>query len=188
MSEKLSYDLNVELLNIIEREFDAKKIVEKFAQSVAGKKEIENVAKEIFGEYGANLMKKTIELGEKYTDKTYENLKEAVKKTGYLKFPHIPQRFIEIAYLAIQPFPELDVVKNDQHRLIFKIDNCAIFNALKEKCGDEVASQMPCKFACLTVSKTLYEDLNLKASVTMDASMIRDGCCRFTAENLAIKS
>lgn len=188
MGQKLSYDLNVEMLNIMGEEFDAKEIVEKFAQSVAGGKGTESAAKEIFGKYGVSLMKRTIELGEKYTDKTYENLKGAIKKAGYLTFPYIPQRFTEIAYLAIQSFPELDVVRNDQHRLTFKIDTCTIFNALKEKCGDGVASQMPCKHACSAALKTLYEDLNLKANVTMDASMVKDGYCRFTAENLAIKS
>ena len=187
MSERLSYDLNVDMLNTIEKEFDVKKLVEKFAQDIAGKgkKEIESVAKRTFGEYGKNFMKRTLELGENYTDQTYEILKAAIKKTGSLKFPHVPQRFIEIAYLSIQPFRELNVVENNQYRFIFRIDNCSIFNALKETCG-EVAKQMPCKHACLTALETLYKDLDLKASVGMDASMAEDGHCQFAAKNLKV--
>lgn len=188
MSERLSYDLNVDMLNTIEKEFDAKKLVEKFAQEIAGKgkRETESVAKRTFGKYGENFMKRTLELGEKYTDQTYEILKAAIKKTGSLKFPHVPQRFIEIAYLSIQPFRELDIVENNQHRFTFRIDNCSIFKALKEACGEEVANQMPCKHACLTASETLYKDLDLKASVGMDASMAKDGYCQFEAKNLEV--
>jgi len=188
MSEKLSYDLNVDILNAIEKEFDVKKLVEKFAKGIAGKgkKEIESVAKRTFGEYGRNFMERTLELGEKYTDQTYEILKTAIEKTGSLKFPHVPQRFIEIAYLSIQPFSELNVVENNQFRFIFRIDKCSIFNALKEACGEKVANHMPCKHACLTASETLYRDLNLKASVGMDASMAEDGYCQFVAKNLEV--
>lgn len=186
MSERLPYDLNVDMLNTIEKEFDVKKMVENFAQTIAGKekREIESVAKRKFGEYGKNFMKRTLELGEKYTDQTYEILKTAIKKTGRLKFPHVPQRFIEMAYLSIQPFRELNVVETNQHRFIFRINNCSIFNALKETCGEEVANQMPCKHACLTASETLYKALDLKASVSMDASMDEDGYCQFAAKNL----
>ena len=188
MSERLPYDLNVDMLNAIEKEFDVKKLVEKFAQDLAGigKKEIESVAKRTFGEYGKNFMKRTLELGERYTDQTYEILKTAIKKTGSLKFPHVPQRFIEIAYLSIQPFRELNVVENNQYRFIFRIDNCSIFKALKETCGEEVAKQMPCKHACLTASETLYKDLDMKTSVSMDASMAENEYCQFAAKNLEV--
>jgi hypothetical protein len=188
MSERVSYDLNVDMLNTIEKEFDVKKLVEKFAKGIAGKgkREIESVAKRTFGEYGESLMKRTLELGEKYTDQTYEILKEAIKNTGRLKFPHIPQRFIEIAYLSIQPFNELNVVENNQYRFIFRVDNCSIFSALKEACGEEVANQMYCKRACLAASETAYKNLNLKASVSMDASMAKDRYCQFAAKNLEI--
>lgn len=186
MSERLPYDLNVDMLNTIEKEFEVKKIVEKFAQDIAGKEkgEIESVAKKTFGKYGEDFMKRTLELSEKYTDQTYEILKAAIKKTGSLRFPHVPQRIIEIAYLSIQPFRELKVVENNQYRFIFRIDNCSIFNALKEECREEVAKQMPCKHVCLTASKTLYKDLDLKAGVGMDASMAEDGYCQFAARNL----
>ena len=187
MSERLPYDPNVDMLNTLQKEFDVKKLAERFAQNIAGKGEIEKSAKKIFGEYGENLMKRTIELGEKYTDQTYEILKTAIKKTGCLKFPHVPQRFIEIAYLSIQPFRELDVVENNQYRFIFKIDNCSIFNTLKEICGEKVANKMPCRYACLTASETVYKDLNLKASVTMGASMSKDGFCQFAAKNLEFR-
>lgn len=188
MRERLPYDPNVDMLNTIEKEFGVKKLVEKFAQDIAGKekREIESVAKRTFGEYGENLMKRTLELGEKYTDQTYEILKAVIKKTDRLKFPLVPQRFIEIAYLSIQPFRELNVAENNQYRFIFRIDNCSIFNALKEACGEEVADQMPCKHACLTASQTVYKDFDLKASVGMDASMAEDGYCQFAAKNLEI--
>jgi len=170
----------VYVFDTIEREFGAEKIVRKFAEAVAKNEgeEVETVAKRTFGEYGKDLMKRTIELGEKSKDETYEKLEG-----------NLPEWFIEVAYISIQPlFFQLNVVEYNQHRFVFRIDNCHIFNALKRKCRDEIANQMPCKHACLTFSETAYRDLGRKATVSMDASMMKNGYCQFTANNLALQT
>lgn len=175
----------VYMFDTIEREFGAEKIVGKFTEAIAKRNEakIEGVAKEIFGEYGKNLMMRTLDLGGKRDETGKMELEGRYDEP--LPLEVLPQWFIEIAYISIQPFFfQLKVVEEDLNRFVFRIDNCSIFNALKKKCGDEVVNQMPCKYACLAASRTVYEEMNLKADVTMDASMAKERYCQFAAKNL----
>jgi hypothetical protein len=183
MSERLSYDLNPEMIDILAREFDARAIVDKFTEGLKAGRQAGELGKEIFGAHGEAWAKRTLELGEKYTDQTYENLKLAAKRVKQLVFPHVPQRFIEIGYLATQPFEALAVEQNNHYAFIFTVPECATYTALKEKCGEEVAAQLPCREACLAFNKTIYKVLNLAAGLEMTATLPVDGFCRFVAVN-----
>lgn len=176
-----SYELSEEMLDLLREEFDPAKIVAKFAQTVAGKQtdEVDGIAKEVFSEYGRNWMKKVLQLGGEYTDRTYEILKEAVDRTGELFFPLVPQRFIEIAYLSTQQFLHLTIVENYSHRLVFKVPNCDTFKLLQEQCGSEIAELMPCKHACLSGLEALCRDLDLDVTIDVDAEAAKDGYCQF---------
>ena len=103
MDEELSFDIDQRILDTISQEFDVNKLVENFAKIIENKerKEIEDIAKKVFREYGRNLMTRAIELGEKYSDRTYEVMKEVAKKTGVGPFPHVPQRFLELSLIHI---------------------------------------------------------------------------------------
>jgi len=185
-----AFDLSDEMLDVISKEFNVEKLTETFAQSIVNKAkgEIEGIAKKMYGEFGENLMKRIIELGEKYTTRTLDVVKEAAEKTRRYTFPHVPQHFLEIMYTAMEPaLAALYVVENNAWNLIFRMDTCRFFDALKEKCGEEVARLVPCKYACLSASEKLYKDLNMKVKLSMDASMAKDGYCQFTAKNLAMK-
>ena len=179
-----SFDLNEDMLNTLSQEFEISKLIGKFCEAAKGKEQTEAIAKEIFGEYGRDLMRRTIKLGEEYPDRTYEVIKEAAQKTGELTFPHIPQRFLEIAYLGTQPILKLPIVENSPSRLTFRLDSCATFDALKERCGEGIAEQMPCRHACLAACESLFQDLNLEVKVDMEASMVRDGYCQFMARRV----
>jgi len=178
---KLSFDLNEDMLNTLSQEFEISKLVAKFSEAIANeeREKLEGLAQRIFGEYGRVLMKRAVQLGEEYPDRTYEVIKAAAQKTGSFAFPHIPQRFIEIAYLSTQPIMKLHIVENSPQRLIYQLESCATFDALKQRCGDEVASLLPCRYACLAACDTLFKGLGMPMELIMAASMVSDGYCQF---------
>jgi hypothetical protein len=176
-----SFELDTEMIGLLRKEFDPSVIIEKFASEISGKKsgEIDIIAKRVFGNYGEDWMRKTLQLGEEYPDRTYEMLKEAVDKTGEMKFPLVLQRFIEIAYLSTQQFRILPIVENWTRRLVYRVKDCYTFKSQVEKCGQETANLLPCRYACLAACKTALEGLGLDATVEMEATMVKNGYCQF---------
>jgi len=104
-----------------------------------------------------------------------------VDETGSFGFALLPQRFVEIAYLSTQQIRSLPILENNNRRLAYEMRNCYLFNQVKEKCGEAVANLMTCSQACLTLLHSIYESLGLEAAIEMQASMSKDGCCRFAA-------
>jgi len=179
-----SYELNPEMLKQLSEEFDVEKMTSEFAKKIKGKsaEEIETEGKTFFETYGANWIRKSLKLGEEYPDRTFEVLKMAIDKAGgYFKFALLPQRFIEIAYLSTQDISILPIIENNPERLIYRMVECKTFSNLKEKCGEEVANQLPCRHACITACKTLHKDLEIDANIQMEASIPKDGYCQFAA-------
>lgn len=176
-----SFDLHEDMVKLLRQEFDVQQVVSKFAEAISGKKkeEIEGIGKEIFEQYGREWMKRAHQLGDEYPDRTYEVLLAAADRTNYLFFPHVAQRFIEIAYLSTQDIRTLPILECYAHCLAYRMVDCLTFKTLKEKCGDEVANLMPCRHACLTACQTVLQDLNIDATVNMEASMVKDGYCQF---------
>ena len=175
-----SFELNEDMVAMLREEFDVPALVEKFAQAASGKagKEIEATAKEIFGSWGRAWMARTLQLGEEYPDRTYEVLKEAADRTGVLTFPHVPQRFIEIGYLATHQIYTLPVVENNSQRLIYKLANCYVYRTLQEKIGHDAATALPCRYMCAAV-ETLGEGLGLDLVLDHEATTNKDGYCQF---------
>ncbi|MFX0133697.1 MAG: hypothetical protein ACFFDN_08640 [Candidatus Hodarchaeota archaeon] len=173
-----AYYLNEEMLNIIGQEFEASKIVEAF-------KSDKNPA--IFKNWGNKAAKRTVELGTdpKYTDRTYEVMVETFKKKGILKFPNIIQRFFEILYMATNPqeeYQHLKCLENNSMALRYQLKKgqCAIYEKLIEICGENVASQLPCKKYCLEVAETILKDNDItNYKVTQKLEMPKDGVCQF---------
>jgi hypothetical protein len=179
-----SFELNPEMLELINKEFDMKAMAERFAAAVKGKsaEETAKIAAEMFTAYGTEWMQRTLQLGEEYPDRTYEVLKQAIDKTGgYYRFALLPQRFIEIAYLATEEFPSLAVVENNQKALVYKVPDCVMYRSLKEACGEAVANAVPCKHACLTALKVAHQEFELDARMGMDAEIAKEGYCEFYA-------
>ena len=182
-----SFEINPEMLDLINKEFDVKKIAARFAEAVKGKSgaEIEKIARDVFAEYGTEWIRRTLQLGEEYPDRTYEVLKQAIDKTGgYYKFSLLPQRFLEIAYLATQEFPTLPIVENNVRALVYKLPDCLMYKSLTESCGEDVAKTVPCRHSCLAALKVLHQDLELDAHIGMDAEMGKDGFCQFYARSV----
>ena len=183
-----SFDLNEDMIKLIREEFNAEDISAKFAESIGGKakSDVEKIGKEMFEDYGERWMKRTMQLGEEYPDRTIEVILETVDGEGnqFLFFPHVPQRHIEIAYLGTQQFLKLPLLLNNQYELAYRIPQCFLFNQIKEKCGEEVANLMTCQSACLKGLETLRKDLELDAVIDMAASTAKDGYCEFSMKKL----
>ena len=183
-----SFDLNEDMIQLIRDEFNAETVVTKLADAIKGKdkKDIGKIAKDIFEEYGQNWMRKTIQLGEEYSDRTIEVTLESVDRNGeqFLLFPHVLQRFVEIAYLSTQEFLKLAVTLNNQYELAYRIPQCLMFNTIKDKCGDEVANMMTCQHACLKALETLNKDLEIDTVNSMSASTSKDDYCEFSMKKL----
>ena len=191
-----SFDLNEDMIRLIREEFSADIIASKFTQAISGKatNEVEQIGKDIFEDYGESWMKRTMQLGEEYSDRTIEIVKESVDSNGnqFLVFPHVPQRFLEIAYLSTQEYPKflvLPIVISYKDELAYKLPECFIFKSINERCGAEVANLMTCQNACLKALETLRkvcleQDLGLDVNITMEASMAKDGYCQFSIKKL----
>lgn len=185
---KASFELSEEMLDLIGKEFSIEQLVGRFAQAISGKKleEIKGIADEIFTRYGVDWIRKSLQLGEEYPDRTYEVLREAIDSTGgSLWFPLLPQRFLEIAYLSTQDLEFLPVIENNPQRMVYKVDSCKMFQALKEECGVETANMLPCQHACLSACRTLFNDLDYpEVLIEMEASTNKDGYCQFVITKL----
>jgi hypothetical protein len=181
-----SFELDMEMIGLLRKEFDPIIVVDEFANETSGKKvnEIDAIAKKVFGKYGEDWMHKTLQLGEAYPDRTYEMLKEAVDDTREMKFPLVLQRFIEIAYLSTQQFRILPIVENWAKRLVYRVKDCYTFKTEIEKCGQETANLLPCRYACLAACKTALEGLGLDATVEMEATMVKDSYCQFALKKV----
>ncbi len=181
--QHLSFDLHEGMLKTLGKEFAFRDVVSRFAAAVSGRSgdAADKVAREVFGDYGRGLMQRTMQLGEEFTDRTYETLKEIIDRTGTLYFPLVPQRFLEIAYLSTQPIYEFPIVQNNGEKLVYKMTECGTFAALKQVCGEAVASSMPCRYACLSALETLFRGLDITVTIKMEATFARDGHCQFAA-------
>ena len=183
-----SFDLNEDMVKLIREEFGPELVADKLADAVKGKAkgEVEKIGKALFEELGEAWMRKTMQLGEEYSDRTIEVIKESVNRQGnqFMLWPHVPQRFMEIAYLSTQEFLKVPVTLNNRWDLDYRIPKCALFNKIKEKCGDEVANLMTCKNYCLSALETLYKDLEMDVVTDMKAETAKDGYCDFLMHKL----
>lgn len=183
-----SFDLNEDLVKLIREEYNADVVASKLAEAIKGKAkgDVEKAATALFEELGASWMRKTMQLGEEYSDRTIEMVKESVDRQGnqFMLWPHLPQRFIEIAYLGTQEFLKVPITLNNLEVLEYRIPQCALFNKIKEKSGDEVANLMTCKNYCLTALETVRRDSDLEAVIDMAKSTAKDGYCEFSMRKI----
>lgn len=171
---KPAFDLNEEMVETIEREFGPEALRREVQAAKAT-----GLDEAFFAGFGRRWMERALELGELYSDRTYEVLKGAVAKTGHFAFPFIPERFIEIAFLSVQPIYTLPVVENGAAGLVFKMPFCEYYKTVREEAGDEFAAKLPCKAACLAAWRLAFERFGFGVNVSMDATMPVDEYCQF---------
>ena len=183
-----SFDLNEDMVNMIREEFNADVVSGKLAEALGDKTgdDAQKAGETFFTDLGNQWMSKTIQLGEEYSDRTIEVVLETVDRKGeqFMIFPHVPQRFVEIAYLSTQEFMKVPIVLNNMFDFAYKIPQCALFNKIKEKSGEEVANLMTCKNYCLTALDTIKTHMDLDVLIDQQASTPADGFCQFSMKKL----
>jgi hypothetical protein len=180
---KYSFELNEEMLSRIEKEFAPQDIAKTMALAVKGKpaSEIPEIGKKLFTEYGKQWAARVINLGESYSDRTYEVLRESIEETGSPVFPLIPQRFIEIAYLSTQRVPTISVMENNKSRLAYRIEACRTYQAVADQCGQEAAELLTCQEGCLQLCQGILDALKIDGiKAEMSARTPDDGYCEFS--------
>lgn len=183
-----SFDMNQDIIDMIREEFNAEAVASKLAEAIKGKPkgEIEKAGGDLFRELGEKWMQKTIQLGEEYSDRTIEVVLESVDRQGnqFMVFPHVLQRFVEIACLGTQEFLKVPITLNNLEVLSYRIPQCALFGQIKEKSGEEVANLMTCKNCCLTALETLRKHVEVDLLIDQLASTATDGFCEFSMKKL----
>ncbi len=175
MLKKYRYDLNYEMVKTIGEEFGPQKWVKRLVDS-------NESPGDFFARYGEELMARCLELGDKNTDRSYEVLKEAIRKMGSMKFPLLPQRFVEIAYLSTQPFKRLRIYANTPKIFSYGLGECSIYQELKGKFSDDVLRTLPCKNVCISLLKKVFSSFDLDVIITMDSTLAEGSECRFTVK------
>lgn len=149
------------------------------SNELSGRAGVEGELTDFFRNYGVRLTEKVLSAGKKYKDRTCEVMEEAAQKTG-LVFPGIPQRFIEIWFLATRPQEKWRIVESTARRFVFTVQECFIYQLIKQK--HPSTSFLPCREGCLTFLKGIYQELGLPVRVEIVQDMERDGNCRFSCE------
>ncbi len=171
--EKYDHDIDQEIIEDLSEMFDPSEFVEGLD---GGDIEDERSA---FREYGSDLIEKSIELGEQSTDRTFEVMKQAAEKTGELKFPLFPERYIELAYLSIEPFKRLWVNANSPELLSYELKDCDVYDAIEEEYGEEGCSKMACKETCFAMLDGAFGHFDFDVDKSLEMNMYDDGKCLF---------
>lgn len=182
LPKEWTFDLADEMVDRIKNEFFPHDTVAELKTKISGKplEEAVKIAEDHFRDYGSRWMDRTLELGNQYRDRTYENLIAAAAKTGEMAFPFIPERFVEIAYLSTQPIYSLPITENSKQRFGFKMVFCDTMESLRDQCGDELADRLPCREACLTAAARAFTANGFDVDVVQDSSLVGGDFCQFT--------
>lgn len=174
--EKYRFDLDDELIKDLSDEFNPLNFVKALELPNPEASEALSIS---FRNYGRDLARRSILRGEKKSDRTYEVMKQAIEKTGEMKFPLLPQRFIEIAYLSTQPFKRLWVTSNSPKLFSYRLRECNIYQAIRQKYGEEVAKKMVCQSACFAMLNEIFLHFGLDIESSLETSMANAGSCQF---------
>ena len=177
--EKYNFGLDEEMVKELSEEFAPRNFVKTLKLSKPHSIEDARASLE---EYGRELARRSIEKGEKKIDRVYRVMKKAMEKTGEMKFPFIPQRYLEIAYLSIQPFRRLRIVANSSRILSYRLNECSLYKAIEEQYGKEAANKMVCKSACFALIEEILSHFDFDIKPSLEASMADDGKCQFRIE------
>lgn len=177
--EKYNFDLDEEMVKELSEEFAPRDFVKTLKLSQPHTIEDARASLE---EYGRELARRSIEKGEKRIDRVYHVMKKAMEKTGEMKFPFILQRYLEIAYLSIQPFRRLRIVANSPKFLSYRLNECSLYKAIEEEYGKEAANKMVCKSACFALIEEILSHFDFDSKPSLETSMADDGKCQFNIE------
>ncbi len=183
-----SFDLNEEMVQMLRSEFNAEKVSTELMAAIKGKskQDAPKTAEAFFKEMGAKWMNRTIQLGDEYSDRTEEVTMETVDRSGkqFLIFPHILQRYVEIANLATQDTLKISITMNNMYELAYRIPKCSLYAKITEKAGAEFAGLMTCKNYCLTALEVARKKIDVDTLLTVPAETAKNKFCEFSMKKL----
>jgi len=183
-----SFDLNEDMVQMVRKDFDPDKVTNALSTAVKGKNkaETQKAGEAFFKDMGEKWMRRTIQLGDEYYDRTIEMILEAVDRQGkqFLVFPHVLQRYVEIAYLATQDFLKVPVTLNNANELAYRIPKCALYGRIQEKVGEDFAKLMTCKDYCRSALAVAQKQINMDLLIDQPATTAKEGFCEFTMHKL----
>jgi len=183
-----SFDLNEDMIGMLRKEFNAEKVSTELMDAIAGKPKEEwaKLAEDFFKRHGAIWMNRTIELSDQYSDRTIEMVMESVDRQGrqFLVFPHVLQRYVEIANLSTQDTLKIAITLNNKDELAYRIPKCALHAKIAEKAGPEFAKLMTCKNYCDTALEIAQKKIEIDTLLSMPFETARDKFCEFDMRKL----
>jgi hypothetical protein len=183
-----SFDLNEDMVKMLRSEFNAEKVSGELMAAIKGKskQEAPKAAEAFFKTMGVKWMNRTIQMADEYSDRTIEMILEAVDRQGkqFLIFPHVLQRYVEVANLSTQEFLKVPVVLNNKDELAYRIPKCALYAKITEKAGGEFAGLMTCKNYCLTALEIAQKKIAIETLLTMPSETAKDTFCEFDMKKL----
>lgn len=183
-----SFDLNEDMVQMIRKEYDPDKVTDALLTSIndKSKAEAKKAAEAFFKDMGEKWMQRSIQLGDEYSDRTIEIILETVDRQGkqFLIFPHVLQRYVEIAYLSVQDFLKVPVTLNNMDELSYRIPKCALYKKIGEKAGEDFAKQMTCQNYCLAALGVVQKHTNVDVLVDQPSSTAKEGFCEFSMRKL----
>ncbi len=183
-----SFDVNEDMIKILREEFNADRVSDDLVKALDGKEgqDAVNAAVEYFRGMGSKWMNRVIQLADEYPDRTIEMVLETVDRDGrqFLIFPHLLQRYIEVANLANQSFLKVPVILNNMYEFSYRIPKCLLYAAIADKLGADFAGKMTCQNYCLTALETTRKKIELETLLSMPATTAQDKFCEFSIRKL----
>jgi len=178
--ELYDYYFSDALLSRFARDFKMDGAINRFISSVKEKKtnQIEDIAKQVLGEYSQKLSSSLVKSEKDLLDRTGEIMYQVAEKTG-ARFPSIPQRLMELAFMSTRPQDRLLISIATTKELLLRVAPCVAYSELKKNLGEEKARSIPCKYGCIAYSRALFDELKIPVKPGIKAKMSEKGYCEF---------
>jgi hypothetical protein len=156
------YDLPKELIFAINKEFTIDNLINSEGKSSA----------EFLAEQGKAFMKRLIQEAdsEVYRDRTADMIEEVARQTG-IWFPHVFERYVELAILTLRPRDAWTVTEATTRVLKVRSFNCSLNKLLAEKGINN------CQDFCLAVCEGAAEKTGVKLQMSCNKTTEGNGLC-----------
>ncbi|WXG43277.1 MAG: hypothetical protein WED04_04415 [Promethearchaeati archaeon SRVP18_Atabeyarchaeia-1] len=179
--ELYDYYFPEDLLSRFSHSFNMDRAISDFISLCKGKnaKEIDGIAQKSLGRYVNELSVSLAKSERDSLDRSGVIIYQVAEKTG-MKFPSVPQRLLELGFMATRPLDKLSVAESNPKTLVLRVANCAAFAELKDKLGDKESKFLPCRHGCLANTDTLFSKLGMATRHENTAKICEKGFCEFT--------
>ena len=186
MSDKKSYQLSDELVDLLESEFQIKPLVDEYKDAVEGLGQgaREELDEKLFGDFGRGLADRICAVESEYRDASADLIYKIAEQTGH-PFPSIQQRLIEISLLATMNANRTRFHEVSFKRLSYEVSKCVVYETLQQTIDKETADQVPCRHLCLGLNNGICVNTGVAEMITVNMpTKLSDenGCCIFSTE------